>query len=75
MICEYIKSCPFIKHMSNIVPFAVNMAKIQYCEYDKHQCERYKLSELFPYMELPDDLWPSDETKALEIIEMEFREY
>lgn len=72
MICERLSTCAFVEHMNKIVPFTVHMVKIKYCEYDKNRCARYRLTNMLHVMEIPDDLWPGDEMKALEMIEKKF---
>jgi hypothetical protein len=72
MICERLSTCAFVEYMIKIVPFTVNMMKIKYCKYDKNRCARYRLSKVLQVMEIPDDLWPGDDIKALEIIEKKF---
>ena len=74
MICERLGTCTFVEYMIKIVPFTVNMVKIRYCEYDKNRCARYKLSKVLQVNEIPDDLWPGDEMKALEVIERKFKD-
>jgi hypothetical protein len=73
MICEYFDSCTLIRHMSRIVPFTLNMAKIKYCESNKYACVRYGLAQVVDPEELPHDLWPGDEQWALEIMEQGIR--
>ena len=75
MICERVGTCAFVEYMMRIVPFTVNMVKIKYCEYDKNRCARYRLSKMLQLKEIPDDLWPGDEMKALEIIERKFNDH
>ena len=60
--------------MSDIVPFTINVIKIKYCELNKHKCARYKLVERFGNIELPYNMWPSDDIKALELLEERLNE-
>ena|ERR1700674_1339909 len=72
--CEHIDTCFIIKHMSKIVPFTINMMKIKYCEFNKDRCARYKLLEVFEMENIPNDLWPSDEFRRLELSESKLHE-
>ncbi len=60
--------------MGDIVPFTINIVKIKYCQLNKHRCARYKLLQLFENMPLPNNMWPSDEMKALELMEAKLNE-
>jgi hypothetical protein len=60
--------------MSTIVPYTINMVRIKYCEYDKNKCARYTLLQVLHQMEIPHDLWPSDDLKATAIMEQKFRD-
>ena len=74
MICEYLDTCSFIQHVSNIVPFTMNMIKVRYCELDKTKCARYRLAKIC-YMEMiPYNLRPSDDMKAMELVESKLNE-
>lgn len=74
MKCEYLETCSLIQHMSKIVPFTVNIMKIKYCELNKKKCARYKLMQIFEMVQLPANMWPSDEMKALELLESKLNE-
>ena len=69
MPCEHSNICYIIKHMSNVVPFTINMIKAKYCELNKNKCARYKLLQVFEVGKIPDDLWPNDDMKAMELLE------
>ncbi len=69
MICEHLNTCSIIQHMSKIVPFTINMVKIKYCEFNKEKCARYNLLDVFEMEKIPDDLWPTDEFRGLELSE------
>jgi hypothetical protein len=73
-ICEKKETCVFLKHMEAIVPYAINMVRIKYCEYDKKMCARYTLLQVLHQMEIPDDLWPCDEMKTIAMMEQKFRD-
>jgi hypothetical protein len=60
--------------MSTVVPFTINITKIKYCELNKQKCARYKLLQVMETAKLPDSLWPSDEMKALELLESKLNE-
>ncbi len=60
--------------MSKIVPFTVNMVKVKYCELNKHKCARYKLLQVMELDKIPDNLWPGDEIKAMELLEEKLHE-
>ena len=72
--CEQINSCSLIQNMSNIVPFTINMVKLKYCEFNKNRCARYELLQVYELDEIPVDLWPNDEIKALELLELKLNE-
>jgi hypothetical protein len=74
MTCEHVNTCSFIQHMSKKVPFTINMVKIKYCEFNKNRCARYGLLRVFKMEKIPDDLWPSDDMKALELSELKLNE-
>ena len=73
MTCEKLQSCKFLEYMSNVVPYTTSMVKITYCEFNKSNCARYKMSKLLEDMEMPLDVWPSDAMKVLELMEIKFR--
>jgi len=56
-----------------MVPYTISMVKITYCEFNKSNCARYKMSKLLDDMEMPLDIWPSDTMKVLEQMERKFR--
>ena len=64
MICEYQDSCSLIQHMSNIVPFTMNMINLKYCQFNKDKCARYSLAQIFGMEIIPYNLWPSDDMGA-----------
>lgn len=74
MTCEQMSTCALIQHMSTVVPFTINITKIKYCELNKHKCARYKLMQFFEITQIPYNLWPSDEMKALELLEAKLNE-
>lgn len=74
MNCEHIDTCPVINYMSKSVPFTVNMMKVKYCEFNKYRCVRYKLLNISEMDDIPNDLWPGDEFRGLEILEMKLNE-
>ena len=50
------------------------MMKIKFCEFDKTKCARYRLAKIC-YMEMiPYNLWPSDDMKAIELLESKLYE-
>ena len=69
MRCEYYDSCALIHKMNKSVPFTVNMMKIKYCDSNKIKCARYKLLHVCERKDIPNDLWPSDEVRGLELME------
>jgi hypothetical protein len=74
MICEHLTSCSLIYNMSKIVPFTINMVKIKYCEFNKNKCARYNLLQIYEMKDIPNDLWPNDEFKGLELMEEKLNE-
>ena len=74
MTCEHLNTCSIIRHMNDIVPFTTNMVKIKYCEFNKHACARYRLSQLLGIDEIPANLWPGDDMKSLELSESKLNE-
>ena len=74
MNCEHMNTCSIIQHMSKIVPFTVNMMKIKYCEFNKNRCARYQLQRVLEMDKIPDDLWPTDEFRGLELSESKLNE-
>ncbi len=60
--------------MGTIVPFTINTVKIKYCQLNKQKCARYKLLQLFENTQLPYNMWPSDDMKALELMEAKLNE-
>ena len=73
MTCEFVDTCTLIRHMDKVVPFTLNMVRIRYCESNKYECARYGLAQVLDMEQLPFDLWPSDETRALEMLELGIR--
>lgn len=59
MICEFLPKCAFIERANRIEPFTVKMIKMSYCEKNKSECARYRLYNMEPEREVPDDLWPN----------------
>jgi hypothetical protein len=43
--------------------------KKAFCECDPYKCARYWIYQNFDEKEIPGDLWPHDQLKALEMIE------
>jgi len=74
MICEHLNTCALLHQMSKSAPFTVNMVKIKYCNYDKSRCTRYNLSQFCNLEEIPETLWPSDEMRELELMELKLNE-
>ena len=74
MTCEHIDTCPIIARKSKSVPFTVNTLKIKYCEFNKNSCVRYKLQDFCEMEDLPIDLWPGDEMREMELLEMKLKE-
>jgi hypothetical protein len=60
--------------MGRIVPFTVNMMKIKYCEFNKSRCARYILLQVYEMDKIPNDLWPTDEFRGLELYESKLNE-
>jgi hypothetical protein len=69
MNCEHIESCTLLLHMGKSLPFTVTMMRIKYCEFSKNKCARYKLRHLFEMESIPDNLWPGDELKEMELLD------
>jgi len=60
MKCEYLPECGFLERTNMLEPYTVKMIKLSYCENNKFECTRYKLSKLVSGMEIPDDIWPNE---------------
>ncbi len=69
MMCEYLPTCVFLERVSRMEPYTATMIRLTYCDTDKCGCARYKVSRLLNVAEtdVPDELWPSDDMKSLEI--------
>jgi hypothetical protein len=74
MTCEYIDTCGMINQVKTSIHFTVSMTKIKYCQFNKFGCARYLLLSIFEMDDIPNDLWPCDEIRGLEILEMKLHE-
>ncbi len=71
MICEHLSVCTFMEKVVRLEPSTAKIIKLTYCEKDKYGCARYKVSKLLHVteMDVPDELWPSDDLKSLESLD------
>jgi hypothetical protein len=69
MICEYYDMCAFIQKMNKLDPLTAGVVIKTYCEPDKVSCARYFLFQRLEVDRIPDYLWPSDDTEAMEVVE------
>ena len=60
MKCEYLPTCGFLERTNRFEPYTVEMIKISYCEKNKSECARYKLSKTMLDNDIPDDIWPNE---------------
>jgi hypothetical protein len=60
MKCEFLPTCGFLVRTNRIEPYTARMIKLSYCEKDKLECARYRLSKNVPEEEIPDNLWPNE---------------
>jgi len=60
MICEYLATCGFLERTNRFEPYTAKMIKLSYCEMNKFECARYKLSKLVSEKDIPEDLWPNE---------------
>lgn len=74
MTCEYIVTCGLINQKCRSIHFTVSMMKIKYCQFNKYGCARYLLMSIFDMDDIPNDLWPGDEIRGLQILEMKQHE-
>jgi len=73
MICEYYDRCVFIQHKTRTDPMTAGVIEQSYCKSDKYGCARFCLFRIVTPDQVPDHIWPSDETEAMEVIEDTFR--
>jgi len=73
MICEYYDRCVFIQHKTRTDPVTAGVIEQSYCKSDKYGCARFCLFRIVTPDQVPDHIWPSDETEAMEVIEDTFR--
>lgn len=69
MTCEQLSCCALIREKSDVVPLTIDIMKMKYCVGDKTRCARYLLLQVFEMRDIPGELWPSDEVKALALME------
>jgi hypothetical protein len=67
MICDHLTTCAFIDKTSRIEPVTAKIIRLTYCEKNKYMCAIYKVSQYLHIMEIPENLWPSEDMKSLEM--------
>jgi len=69
MACENIKGCPFFNDRLDNMPALASMYKKNYCEGEYEKCARYVVCKKLGKEGVPDNLFPNQMDKAMEILE------
>ncbi len=65
--CEYLKDCILNKKLKDM-PETLDLFKYIYCRGDRKKCARYRVATSAGKNDLPDDLFPTQNERADEII-------
>lgn len=69
--CAYLRGCPFFNDVMNGMPSTSRMVKSQYCSgsrADNRWCARFMVAEKIGRDAVPNNLYPSDLSRAREIL-------
>jgi hypothetical protein len=66
--CECLESCLFFKTIITDMPATVEIIKRKLCRTDNTNCARYRVLRVLGEENVPDELFPSDNDAAEEII-------
>ncbi|THB69641.1 MAG: hypothetical protein D6E12_04315 [Desulfovibrio sp.] len=67
--CECLAMCPFFLGKMANMPVIADMLKRTYCRGDNSLCARYKVFKAKGLHVVPDDLYPRQMDRALNIVE------
>ncbi len=74
VICNYLAICSFIEQASHSTPFTEKMTRIKFCELSQLGCARHNAYSVLGADMVPDDMWPNEEIKTLEAMEIKIKE-
>lgn len=66
--CECLAGCPFFQGFLKNMPANAELTKLKFCQSDYAECGRYLVFKALGKPKVPDNLFPRDKEKALEII-------
>jgi hypothetical protein len=66
--CEALPRCIFFNDQMKSMPAASELMKKDYCRSDHEKCARYFVLKTLDREAVPPDLYPSEKTRALELV-------
>lgn len=66
--CECLPKCPFFHDRMSNMPSMADIYKTRYCLGDNFHCARYKIFQSLGREYVPEDLFPNELERALEML-------